>query len=152
MPDVIAYVAIHLRYDTTWYVMTDRTLRIRRGVLSIHETTITFENVQNVKVTQGPVQRAFGIANVIVETAGAGGSSGGQHGAGSVANQGIIEGVANAQALRDRILKKLRLSKSAGLGDDESEFTGNHSGTWRASHIQVLSEIRDITRALAGNG
>ena len=27
-PDVIAYVGIHLRYDTIWYVFTDRSLRI----------------------------------------------------------------------------------------------------------------------------
>ena len=58
-PDVVAYVGIHLRYDTTWYVFTDRSLRIRRGILSIHETTISFENVQNVEVRQGPVQRSF---------------------------------------------------------------------------------------------
>ena len=71
-PDVIAYVAIHLRYDTTWYVLTDRSLRIRRGIWIIHETTISFENVQNVEVRQGPLQRYFGIADVIVQTAGGG--------------------------------------------------------------------------------
>ncbi len=43
VPDVIAYIAIHLRYDTTWYVVTDRSLRMRRGIWIIHETTITFE-------------------------------------------------------------------------------------------------------------
>src|SRR5262252_829179 len=48
LPDIVAYVAIHLRYDTTWYVLTHRSLRIRRGIWVIHETTITFENVQNV--------------------------------------------------------------------------------------------------------
>jgi membrane protein YdbS with pleckstrin-like domain len=52
LPDVIAYVAIHLRYDTTWYVLTDRSLRIRRGIGIMHETTISFENVQNVEVLQ----------------------------------------------------------------------------------------------------
>ena len=70
--DVIAYVAIHLRYDTTWYVLTDRSLRIRRGIWIIHETTISFENVQNVEVRQGPLQRYFGIADVVVTTAGGG--------------------------------------------------------------------------------
>ena len=64
LPDVFAYVGIHLRYDTTWYVLTDRSLRIRRGILTIHETTISFENVQNVEVRQGPLQRYFGIADV----------------------------------------------------------------------------------------
>src|SRR5262245_53480039 len=39
-PDIVAYVAIHLRYNTTWYVFTRRSLRIRRGIWLIHETTI----------------------------------------------------------------------------------------------------------------
>src|SRR5215813_4189591 len=72
VPDVIAYIAIHLRYDTTWYVFTDRSLRIRRGIWIIHETTITFENIQNVAVNSGPLERCFGIANVTVDTAGGG--------------------------------------------------------------------------------
>ena len=75
VPDIVAYVAIHLRYDTTWYVVSDRSMRIRRGIWIIQETTITFENVQNVAVSQGPLQRWFGIANLFVETAGGGGSS-----------------------------------------------------------------------------
>ena len=32
VPDIVVYIAIHLRYDTTWYVLSDRTLRIRRGI------------------------------------------------------------------------------------------------------------------------
>ncbi len=39
LPDVVAYIAIHLRYDTPWYVMTSRSLRIRRGIWILHETT-----------------------------------------------------------------------------------------------------------------
>ena len=50
LPDIVVYVAIHLRYDTTWYVLSDRSVRIRRGIWTITETTITFENVQDVKI------------------------------------------------------------------------------------------------------
>ena len=57
LPDIVAYVAIHLRYDTTWYVLSDRSVRIRRGIWIITETTITFENVQDVKIDQGPIRR-----------------------------------------------------------------------------------------------
>lgn len=53
LPDIIVFVGIHLRYDTTWYVLTDRAIRIRRGIWIIHETTLSFENVQNVAVNQG---------------------------------------------------------------------------------------------------
>lgn len=143
LPNVVAYIAIHLRFDTTWYVMTERSLRIRRGIWVLHETTITFENVQNVVVNQGPVQRFFGIANVVVETAG-GGGGGGPHGKqpGSAgAHQGLLEGVSNAQEIRDLILRRLRRSSTAGLGDEAHVETVH---TWLPEHVFVLKEIRSM--------
>lgn len=138
VPDIIAFVAIHLRYDTTWYVMTPRSLRIRRGIWTINEITITFENVQNVKVKQGPVQRAFGIADVVIETAGSGGGS--EH-ASSVSNQAIIEGIDNAHAIRDRIMTRVKRSTTTGLGD---EHAGEKQGAgWSDAHVAMLREIRD---------
>jgi membrane protein YdbS with pleckstrin-like domain len=147
VPDIIAFLALHLRYDTTWYVMSERSLRIRRGIWSIHETTITFENVQNVKIQQGPVQRHFGFANLIVETAG--GGSGGEGGApGGVANKGIIEGIDNAQELRDQILKRLRRSKSAGLGD-EDDLGDEGRARFTEAHLELLRGIRDEVQRLS---
>src|SRR5262249_10823496 len=116
LPSSVVYIAIHLQYDTTWYVMTGRSLRIRRGIWTIHETTITFENVQNVEVNQGPVQRLFGIADVRVDTAGGGGRAAGHEGqAASNTHRGLIEGVSNAHEIRDLVLSRLRRSRSAGL-------------------------------------
>lgn len=146
LPDILAYLAIHLRYDTTWYVMTDRSLRIRRGIWIIHETTITFENIQNVSVSQGPVQRYFGISDVVVETAGGGGDS--KQKGFQVTNQGIIEGIANASEIRDRILSRMRLSSTAGLGDEDSERVTYLRTTWTTSHLEVLREIRDEIASL----
>ena len=143
VPDLIAFVAIHLRYDTTWYVMTPRSLRIRRGIWTINEITITFENVQNVKVKQGPVQRAFGIANVVIETAGAGGSEGHAN----VSNQAIIEGIDNAHEIRDQIMTRVRRSTTTGLGD-EPRPPANTTQAWSAAHLSLLREIRDATRVL----
>src|SRR5438552_283717 len=95
-PDIVAYIAIHLRYDTTWYVMTSRSLRIRRGIWLLHETTITFENVQNVEIKQGPLQRYFGIADVHVDTAGGGSEKAGKHGSlASAGHRGLIEGISD---------------------------------------------------------
>jgi membrane protein YdbS with pleckstrin-like domain len=152
VPDIFAYVALHLRYDTTWYVMTDRSLRIRRGVWSIHETTITFENVQNVKVHSGPIQRAFGIANIVVETAGAGGQAQGKETGG--ANRGIIEGVSNAPELRDMIMRRLRESRTAGLGDEDDFEHAPRAAAWTPDHLAALRDIRDevkrCTAALPG--
>ncbi|HWP45265.1 MAG TPA: PH domain-containing protein [Blastocatellia bacterium] len=135
LPDILAYVAIHLRYDTTWYVFSDRSMRIRRGIWTIHETTITFENIQNVKIHQGPVERYFDIADVIVETAGGGGASKG--------HTGLIEGVSDAGRIRDLIMARVRKSRSAGLGDEALLREGPAGPQWSAEHVAVLDEIRN---------
>lgn len=154
LPDIVVYIAVHLRYDTTWYVITQRSLRVRRGIWIIHETTITFENVQNIKITQGPVQRFFGIANVLVETAGGGGQTAEQgHGHGSgQGHRGLIEGVANAPGIRDLILSRLRESRAAGLGDDfepSASTRAPKSDAWTPARLALLRDIRDAANRLA---
>lgn len=138
LPDIVAYVAIHLKYDTMWYVMTDRSLRLRRGIWVIIEHTITFENVQNVYVTRGPIQQLFGFATIVVETAGAIISDG--ENVHAVGNQAIMEGIHNADEIRDLIMERVRNSRTAGLGDDAGVNSGN---TWTAVQKSVLREIRD---------
>jgi membrane protein YdbS with pleckstrin-like domain len=147
-PNIVAYLAVHLRYDTTWYVISDRSMRIRRGIWIIHDTTITFENVQNVTVNQGPLQRFFRIADVIVQTAGGGGSAHSKEGASLTgAHHGLIEGIDNAQEIRDLILSRLQKSRSAGLGDEEDE-SPQRSSVWTSTHLQCLREIRDAASNL----
>jgi len=145
LPQALSYLAIHLRYDTTWYVLSQRSLRIRSGIWTIHEATITFENIQNVTVESGPIERCFGIGNVIIDTAGGSSSSGHSHSKGSSnLHRGEIAGVANASEIRQMILSRLSLSKVAGLGDEESATTA--SG-WTAEHLAALREIRDTLQA-----
>jgi membrane protein YdbS with pleckstrin-like domain len=138
VPDVIAYVAMHLRFDTTWYVLSNRSLRIRRGILSIRETSITFENVQNVEIKQGPLQRWFKISDLIVQTAG-GGGGGDEPGSDKIGpHVGLIEGVENAAEIRDRIMDRVRRSRRSGLGDGP-EIDPGHS--WTVQHVACLREI-----------
>ena len=140
LPDVVVYIALHLRFDTTRYVLTDRSLRIRRGIWVIQEVTITFENIQNVEVRQGPLQRYYGIADVIIETAGGGGDPAKQGLQGG--HRGVIEGIADPNRIREMLLGRLRHSRSAGLGDDLHEPAPSPN-RWSARHIEVLREIRD---------
>ena len=160
VPDIVAYIAIHLRYDTTWYVLSDRSMRLRRGIVSIHETTITYENIQNVSVRQGPLQRFFGISDVLVETAGGGGSgrTHGGHGSGAVGHQGLLEGVDNAAEVRDLIIAKWRAAKSAGIGDEPTRHLHSPAIPTLTSGLPVgftpqsqavLQEIRDLAVTLS---
>ncbi len=148
LPDIVAYIAIHLRYDTTWYVLSDRSMRIRRGIWIIHETTITYENIQNVSIRQGPVQRHFGIADVLVETAGGGAVSEGKEGGSVLGHSGLLEGIGNAQEVRGLILAKWQASRSSGLGD-EPHREPIASGSGLMKHVDLIEQIRDLTQSLA---
>ena len=140
VPAVLWYLAMYLRYDTTWYVLSRRSLRIRSGIWEIHEATITFENIQNVTVESGPVERWFEIGNVIVDTAGGGQTSSSEPGKrSSNLHRGEIAGVSNGQEIRQLILSRLMKSRSAGLGDETIEHAG-----WTPQHVGVLREIRDL--------
>lgn len=140
------YAAIHLRYDTTWYVLTNRSLRIRRGIWIIHETTITYENIQNVSVDQGPLQRFFGIADVLVQTAGGGGGQPQQGQVGGGGHHGLIEGITDAAQVRDLLVSRMRQSRSAGLGDEHHD---HERAGWTPHQIALLREVRDAARELA---
>jgi hypothetical protein len=63
------FLMLYLDYDYRWYILTDRSLRIREGLMRIDERTMTFSNIQNVTVRQGPLQRLLGISDLEVSTA-----------------------------------------------------------------------------------
>ena len=62
------YMLVRLDYEMRWYVVTDRSLRIRTGVWNVREATLTFANIQQITVLQGPLQRLLGIYDLEVTT------------------------------------------------------------------------------------
>ena len=117
----VTYSAVRLDYEMRWYVVTDRSLRIRAGIWRVQEMTMSFANLQQVMVTQGPLQRMLGIADVRVESAGGGGikQAAGGHGIQESMHTGIFHGVENATEIRDLILDRLRHFRETGLGDPD---------------------------------
>lgn len=144
---VLGFFAIQLRYDTTWYVLNERSMRLRRGIFIIQETTITFENIQNVSIKQGPLQRWFKISTIVVETAGGGGKT--KEGAESALHSGILEGIENANEIRDLLMTRMAQSRRSGLGDEEPHVEGQDEpkapgAMLGPQHRERLREIRDL--------
>jgi hypothetical protein len=117
----VTYAMVRLDYELRWYIVTDRSLRIRSGLTTVQESTMSFANVQQVIVSQGPLQRLLGLADVRVQSAGGGGDPE-QHKGGDSLHTGVFHGVANATEIRDLILERLRLFRAAGLGDPEDRL------------------------------
>lgn len=113
---LVAYALLRLDYENRWYVITDRSLRIREGIVIVHDMTLTYANVQNVSVQQGPLQRMFGIADVQVQTAGGGG--GGVDPNARSMHTGVLRGLADAAAVQRAVVARMKQG-DAGLGDPD---------------------------------
>jgi uncharacterized membrane protein YdbT with pleckstrin-like domain len=129
---VISWATLRLDFDLRWYKVTDRSLRIREGVWFVREMTMSFANIQNISVSQGPIQKYFGVSDLIVQSAGGGEQSRALH-------TGYFRGVADAEKVKALMLARLRRHRDAGLGDgDERPVTME----------DALREVRDEARAL----
>lgn len=115
---VVTFAAVRLDYEQRWYIVTDRSLRLRSGIWNVQELTMSFANLQQVTVTQGPLQRLLGLANVHVQTAGGGGGKPNEENHESL-HTAEFHCVDNAPEIRDLILDRLRLFRATGLGDPD---------------------------------
>jgi uncharacterized membrane protein YdbT with pleckstrin-like domain len=155
-------VLLVLSWELRWYMVGDQCLRLREGLWSVREQTMTIKNVQNLSLRQGPIQKLFGIADLEVHTAGGGASSkpdnGGEEG-GRPLHVGVFRGLtlADAQSLRDRIRERLALHRGAGLGDADEEDEAPPAGPADSEDLgaaarELLEESRALRRTVGEKG
>lgn len=152
------YALLKLDYDMRWYILSDRSLRIRDGILTVREKTMTFANIQQISIEQNPLQRILGIMDVKVRTAG-GGSGGGDSSkgdSGKSLHEAYFRGVADGEEIRSAIQARVRLHRDAGLGDpDEPDprlpappgGVATSPAAIQAARA-VLTEVRELRRGL----
>lgn len=158
---VVSWTLMRLRYELHWYMVTDRSLRIREGVTRVREMTLSFANIQQIVVRQGPLQRLLGLADVVVTTAGGGGMPTGEPRASGhrdpaePCHVGVLASVDNADAIRDLMLERLRHLRSSGLGDPDDTVdphAAHHvhtavqtaGGEALSAAREVLAEVREL--------
>lgn len=139
-----SYVMLRLDYEMRWYKVTDRSLRIREGVWLVREMTMTFDNIQNISVTQGPIQRLLNIADLRVQTAGGGGAMPGADQQSQYAffsmHTGYFRGIDNAEGIKQMMQQRLRLARTSGLGDLEEPEPG-----WEAAPSAAPATVDTAT-------
>ncbi|NMO16015.1 PH domain-containing protein [Pyxidicoccus fallax] len=147
----VGFLVTRLDYAFRWYILSDRSLRVREGLVSLQEKTMTFANIQQVSIQQNPIQRLFGIADVKVETAGGGGSGGSKGGEAhrEHLHEAYFRGVDNAAEIRDVILARVRLHRDTGLGEHAPEEPVEPAGTSTAA-LEAATELLTEMRALRG--
>lgn len=145
-----SYLLVRLDFDLRWYMLSDRSLRIREGIVSITEKTMTYANVQQISVRQNPLQRLFGIADIEVRSAGGGSRRSDADGRGDSTHLASFRGVGEAEKIRDAIRERVRQHRDAGLGDPDDSPHGVDSPTDDAvpAARELLNEIRGLRRQI----
>jgi membrane protein YdbS with pleckstrin-like domain len=142
----ITFFSQRLNYRLRWYMVTDRSLRIRTGILTMEELTMTFSNIQEIRLSAGPIQNLLKIADVEVHSAGGGGSRG-KGKMGDDGHTGCFEGVSNANEIRDLMVERLRQYRDSGLGETAHETHPMDDGAIHAARA-VLAETRSLREFL----
>ena len=146
-----SYAVLRLDFELRWYIVSERSLRIREGVLSLREKTITFANVQNVEVRRNPLQRMLGLADVRVRTAGGGGgASNGSGQVGESMHEAYFRGVDQPEKIRGAILDRVRRQRDSGLGDPEDQGADQSGGSGSPPQLIAAQELRQEAALLRG--
>ena len=143
----VTYAIVRLDWEMRWYIATDRSLRIRAGIWHVQEMTMTFANIQQISVHQGPLQRLLGIYDLEVSTAGGGAPVHPAHGGlTNTGHRGFFHGIDNAPEIRDMMLERLRRLRDTGLGDpDEHEHEAAETPA-QLGEVPMLAAARELLR------
>ena len=94
----LAWLAPPRRYRAWGYSMDAEELQVRRGVWTRAQTVVPLDHVQHIDVSQGPLERAFGICSLVLHTAG------------TLHSQIVLPGLTRetAERIRDEIRRRMR--------------------------------------------
>jgi len=149
------YFLRRLDYEMRWYIVTDRSLRLRWGVAKVNETTMSFANLQQVELSQNPIQRLLGLGDVKVQSAGGGSRSKEHKSDHDSMHRAQFHAVENAAEIRDLILDRLSRFRQAGLGDpDDPNQADNTPDSAPPPLVDTLAAAREVlaeAKALRGS-
>jgi len=147
---IVSLMILRLDYEMRWYKVSDRALRIREGIVRVKELTMAFANIQNLSISQGPIQRLLNIADLKVECAGGGVKIDNQGNTRDDNHIAFFKGIDNAAEIKELLVERLRKFRDSGLGmDHEEEHHENVPPPLpvESDIVKLLSAIRDEAKA-----
>lgn len=120
---VILILPLFFKYETLRYRFDAEGMSVSWGILMRREVYVTYRRIQDIHLTRNILQRWLGLATISVQTA-SGGSS----------PEVTIEGILEAEELRDFLYMKMRGAREHHDAPPEDEA------------LVLLREIRDLLR------
>jgi putative membrane protein len=130
----IVILPLFFKYETLRYRFDDEGVSMSWGILFRREIYLTYRRIQDIHLTRNILQRWMGLATVSVQTA-----------SGSASPEMCIEGILQADALRDFLYTKMRGAR----GEHEPGAEAASAGPARGDEVLgLLQEIRDSLKGL----
>jgi len=135
----VVILPLYFKYHTLRYRFDDKGIAMTWGILFRREIYLTYRRIQDIHVTRNILERWLGLASVAVQTAS--GSSGAEM---------TIEGVADPEALRDFLYRKMRGAHDEGVhvAPGTAGDAGAAAPSGDGDALVLLREIRDEVRRL----
>src|SRR5215468_8546548 len=119
---VVMFLPLFFKYETLRYKFEDDGMSMSWGILFRHEIHLTYRRIQDIHLSRNIIQRWLGLATLSVQTA-----------SGSAGPEMNIEGIPEAEKLRDYLYAKMRGAR------DVEEHPEDEA-------LVLLREIRDLLR------
>ncbi len=137
----IALIPQWIRYSTLRYALDHDGVAMSWGYLFRREIYLTYRRIQDIHVTRNILQRWFGLANVSIQTA-----------SGSAAPEMVIEGILQAEQLRDYLYSQMRGARGDRFGaktfDSNQDSSAVGAQPANDPSLELLTEISANLRRL----
>jgi putative membrane protein len=132
-------VPLWFKYLTLRYKFDDKGVSLSWGILFRREVLLTYRRIQDIHLTRNLLQRWLGLATVSIQTA-----------AGSASAEMALEGILEAEPLRDFLYAKMRGAR--GLADLAAAAGAVAQASPADEALTLLREIRDALVRLSPPG
>jgi putative membrane protein len=133
----VTLLTLFVRFRTMRFRFDDEGVWRSQGLLWKREVNVAYRRIQDIQLTNGIIQRWLGLSTVSIQTA-----------AGSATPEVTIEGVLEAEALRDYLYTKMRGVRDGGQGRRPANGTTDTADDDAADRevLALLADIRDSLR------
>jgi len=131
------FLPLFFKYETLRYRFDAEGVFMSWGILWRREVNLTYRRIQDIHLTRNIIQRWLGLATVSIQTA-----------AGSATPEMQIEGILEAEELRDYLYSRMRGSLAEAQGSAPGAAQDAPSSP-AGEALTLLREIRDDLRRLS---
>ena len=146
---MFSFVATFLSAKSQAYLLSDRSLRIRRGLWIYKEITLSLKNIQQVKISQNILERLWGIGTVEVRTAGGGAVSKKDEKNNDKSHTGELVGLLDPFDMRELVNTAIENASSAAATTPSPNIGAGSYATAQSPELQqAIQELSLASKSL----